>query len=670
MTFAQPAILLLLLLVPLIALGALLAGRQRTKAWQTLVAERLRPRLAAPASPLSRWLSLGCGLLALVLLIIALAQPVAGERETASLVSGRNIIIAIDASRSMLAKDITPDRLTAAKTATFDILDRFPNDRIGLLAFAGTATLQAPLTIDHNALRETLEQLNVDNVPTGGSNLADAVNLAVKSFRETGQKNHGLIVLSDGELHEGELSDASFDAHHAGVFVVSIGIGTRDGDFVPDPTEQDGRFRDRSGNAVLSRLNATPLRNLADSTNGLYLEGVGAGFGQKIDTVIERLDAFENEGKVQFTPIARYSWFLIPAMILMIASLLLRLLWKPARPKGVPVAVTSAVALLFALAPGEASASGKFSLDGYLGTRALNDGQPAEALEYYTKALEGRELSPSDSKGIAKLKYGEATALYQLENYEEAARAFGNALLNDDPVLQRDSHHQLANSLYMRTLNEVKAGKEKGSTLADYQRFIPFLEDAIGHYDSALKIEPEHEQSIKNRAETARFLEELKKQEEEKQQEEQQQQEQEKGEPQEPQEEGNEEEGENQESQDGEPQDQEGGEEGQEGEEQEQDGAGDEGEPQEGENGEEQSEQPGEEGQEEGDQEGEGSESGEEKGEEGKGQSQDPRQVEGVEEREGENAEDFARRILEENADFQRKGLRQKGKQIRPNKDW
>ena len=209
MILAEPAFLFFLLLVPLLALGAVLAGRQRKIAWQKLVAPRLRKKLAAPASPWSRWLSLGCGLFAFTLLTICLSQPIAGEAETTSLVKGRNIIIAVDASRSMLVRDVAPDRLNAAKTAVYELLERFPNDRIGLLAFAGSASLQAPLTVDHNALRETLDQLYETNVPSGGSNLADAINLATRTFKETGQSTHGLIVISDGELHEGELEDAS-----------------------------------------------------------------------------------------------------------------------------------------------------------------------------------------------------------------------------------------------------------------------------------------------------------------------------------------------------------------------------------------------------------------------------------------------------------------------------
>lgn len=656
MTLAEPAFLFLLLLLPLLALGAWLAERQRRVAWQTLVAPRLRRRLAAPASLLARWLSLGCGLLGLCFLIITLAQPIAGKVETTSQVRGRNIIIAVDASRSMLVRDVAPDRLNAAKTAVYELLERFPNDRIGLLAFAGSASLQAPLTIDHNALRETLDQLDESNVPSGGSNLADAINLATKTFKETGQRNHGLIVISDGELHEGELEDASFDARQEGIFVVAIGMGTLEGDFVPDPNESDGRFRDRSGRPVLSRLNPAPLRTLAGDTGGLYLEGVNGNFAEKIDTVISRLDAFEDEGRVQTRAVPRFQWFLIPAMILMIASLLLRFLWVPARPRAVTATpITAALALVVLLGSAPEGSAWTNPLEGFFGSRALKKGDTTKAMEHFEKAAE--KASPEE---LARIRYGQGAASYRAKDYDRAADAFADALLSEESDLQRDAYSQLANTLYHRAMQP----SEKDELSLDDR--IKFMEDAIGHYDSALKIDPKHEASTKNRKATEEALEQLKQaqQQEQQQQQEQEQQQQsgegeegEEGEPQEsqPQNEGEEgEQGEDGEQQEGEEGQEDGeGRQGDEGEEEDGQGQGqDEGED-EGEDGE---QQPGQEGREEGDQQGQ--------------QSAAQQGKEGPAPREDETAEEFARRILEENADFQKDALRKRGRQTVPTKDW
>ena len=516
MTFAEPYFLLLLLLVPLLAAGAFLATRQRKMAWEQLVAPRLRRKLAAPASPLSRWLSLGAGLLGFTFLIIALAQPIAGEQEVTSLVKGRNLIIAIDASRSMLTRDVAPDRLTVARTAVYELLDRFPEDRIGLLAFAGTAAVQAPLTVDHNALRETLDQLDVNNVPAGGSNLADAVNLATRAFRETGQNTHGLIVISDGELHEGELDDATHDATIAGVFVVAIGIGTRDGDFIPDSSEKDNRFRDRNGKPVLSRLNSEPLRNLARDTKGIYLEGAGGDFTDKIDSVINSLDAFEGEGRVQKTPIPRFQWFLVPAMILMIASLLLRFLWAASRPKA--VAASPVTALIIATAfLGTAPKVDAWSnpLDGFLGSQALKKGNPDKALEHFEKAAKNAE-----DDELAKIRFGQGEAAYESLNYARAAEFYSNALLSSNKTLQRDAHSKLANTLYLRTLEELKEMK-RSQNFSKMEALISYLQDAIDHYDSALEIDPKHKPSEQNRQIAQEALEKLKQAQQQKQEQQQ-----------------------------------------------------------------------------------------------------------------------------------------------------
>ena len=647
MILAEPAFLFFLLLVPLLALGAVLAGRQRKIAWQKLVAPRLRKKLAAPASPWSRWLSLGCGLFAFTLLTICLSQPIAGEAETTSLVKGRNIIIAVDASRSMLVRDVAPDRLNAAKTAVYELLERFPNDRIGLLAFAGSASLQAPLTVDHNALRETLDQLYETNVPSGGSNLADAINLATRTFKETGQSTHGLIVISDGELHEGELEDASFDARQAGVFVVSIGMGTREGDFVPDPEEDDGRFRDKNGKPVLSRLNPVPLRTLAGDTGGLYLEGAGSDFAEKIDTVISRLDAFEDEGRVQKTPLPRFQWFLLPAIIFMIASLLLRFLWAPARPR----AVTSTPATLAIIACAWLGTSPDASawnnpLEGFFGARALKKGDTEAAIEHFEKAAE--KASPDE---LARIRYGQGAANYQAGNYAEAGDAFAQALLSNDQQLQRDAHSQLANSLFHRAMKKTQ-DPEGG-----LEQAISYLEDALEHYDSSLELDEKHKASLENSKATKEALEQLKQAQQQQQEQQQQQQS---------------EEGEGEEGEESEPQEGGEGEQNENGEEGEQ---GEEGNPEDGQQGNEEKGQQGD-NQQEGE---EGKDGDQQQGQQGQEEEsqEDGRQGSGTQQaqqgpapREDETAEEFARRILEENADFQKEALHKRGRQIAPTKDW
>lgn len=633
-----------------------MADKHRERGWQVLVSPRLRKNLVVPDSKQARWLSLICGLLGLVLAIFALARPEGDELRTEASIQGRNLIIAIDTSRSMLVADVSPNRLGASKAITYELLERFPNDRLGLIAFAGTAALQAPLTTDHNALRETLDQLTTKNIPTGGSNLADAVNLATRTFKRTGQSTHALIVLTDGELHEGELDDAIFDARQAGVAIVTVGIGTRDGGFVPDEEEADGRFRDNEGNVVLSRLEPAVLRTLAADTGGIFLTGGGAGLGQKIDMVLSRIDAFESEGGIRTTRPPLFHLFLLPAMFFFILAMLIRPFWP--RPKA--TATPALMLCLLALGLPRAEAFDN-PFEGWLGTRALENGDPEAALEHFEKAQRN-----ADGQRLARLKYAEGAANYQLKNFDKAAQAFSDVLLEGDDAMRRDAHHHIANSLYHRVLEipEEERREKIGQS-------INYLEEAVSHYEQALTLDDEHDPTIENKKVTEDFLKMLKQQQEQQQQQQQQQQ-QEEEEQQGGGEEGEENEEEGNEQQNGEQS--EGSEESENGEE----GQQEEGDSSE-ENGQSGKEEQGEDGEPKPGQEEEG-ENGEQGGEnqqsQEEGEKNENPQTGGsgrpLEARphEDETAEEFARRILEQSADLQKDPLRSHRRQQRVEKDW
>lgn len=445
-------------------------------------------------------------------------------------------------------------------------------------------------------------------------------------------------------------------------------MGTREGDFVPDSSQKDGRFRDQNGKPVLSRLNATPLQNLALATKGLYLEGTGGNFTQKIDAVINHLDSFEDEGRVQKTPIPRFQWFLIPAMFFLLASLFLRLLWAPARPPALKSAPLVTGLITFALLASSPKTSAWTNpLEGFFGSQALKKGDSEKALEHFEKAAEKAE-----PEKLAQIRFGQGTANYQAGRHEEAGAAFSEALLSENPTLQRDAHSQLANTLYHRSLKMAQANQ------GDLKEPISLLEDALEHYNSSLAIDKKFKPATKNRKVAAEALEQLK-------QAQQQQQQQQQNQP----EEGEE----NQENQDQQPQDQ--NDDNQQGEqnnenqqqesnEQEQQNQENNQDQEQGEGEEQREEEKNEQGnegdsqEEKGEQEQNQNNQDQDQGEQGE-QSQENKQQTGQQSqqtqqapapREGETAEEFARRILEENADFQREALRKHGRQYVPTKDW
>lgn len=270
MTPANPLWLILLVLIPLLVIAAVLAARTRRKIWSAFVAARLRPRLLRRSSPVPRWIAFGCLLAAFALLVIALSRPQGESGRESEKILGRNLIFMLDLSRSMQVRDVQPSRLAQAKATAYELLEALPNDRVGVIGFTATPYLFAPLTVDHNAVRETISQLDTEWLPTGASDIAAGLELGIETLKETGVRQNAIVLLTDGEQTAGDLIPAAEKAKAAGIEVITIGFGTEAGDFIPDDSFADGRFRDRSGREVISRLETDNLREISQLTGGRF----------------------------------------------------------------------------------------------------------------------------------------------------------------------------------------------------------------------------------------------------------------------------------------------------------------------------------------------------------------------------------------------------------------
>ncbi|NNM30948.1 MAG: VWA domain-containing protein, partial [Akkermansiaceae bacterium] len=490
------------MLIPLLLTAAILTSRRRGRRWQRLVASRLRPLLVRPRSRARRWISYAVSLLAFSLVIVSLAGPNAGYRDETETIRGRNLLLAIDVSRSMLATDESPNRLAAVRAAALEILDRFPNDRIGIIAFSGSPWLQAPLTIDHAALPETLQQLDADTLPRGGSDLQAAIELAVRTLKETGQRTNALIVLSDGEFHEGDIENAADDADEAGVTIFAAGFGSEEGAFIPDPKQRDGRLRDRNGSLVFSRLKSEPLRLLARRTGGFYTLGSGKYFATNLGSAVEQLDRFEMEGNQRRVPIPRFHWFLVPAIVLFIIGRLLNTPWHILR-------APAAAALAILCFPSGAEAR---LLPATPGERALADGRNEDALELFAT-----EIAEARGERKARLHLGEGAAAYRLKDFTRALAAYSEALLAEDPAVQEQAHYALGNSLFFRGLAYLQPDDPE-ETKPDPEQAIAHWRDALGHFDDALAINPANQNAAENRDRVRKMLEDLQQQQEQQEQ--------------------------------------------------------------------------------------------------------------------------------------------------------
>jgi len=272
LTFSQPAWFFALAIVPIIA-GLYFWSQRRSDALLSkVVAPRLRAQLAGAVSMGRRTLKSVLILAVFGLVAVALARPQMGFIQREVKQRGRDVIVAIDTSRSMLATDVAPSRLARAKLVAQDLLRLVRGDRIGLVAFAGSAFLQAPLTLDYNAVQTSLEELDTTVIPKGGTNISEAIRTAEQAFGKGEGQTRALIILADGEELDADGISAAKRAATLGVRVFTVGIGSGEGSLIPVRTEDGGTdfVRDTSGKPVQSRLDEKRLRDIAEAGGGFY----------------------------------------------------------------------------------------------------------------------------------------------------------------------------------------------------------------------------------------------------------------------------------------------------------------------------------------------------------------------------------------------------------------
>lgn len=238
---------------------------------------------------------------ALIILILAIAGPQFGSKLKEVKRKGIEIIIALDISNSMLAEDIQPNRLERAKQAILRLLDQLENDRIGLIVFAGDAYTQVPITSDYSGARMFLSNINTNIVTRQGTAIGKALRLAGNSFTQDAESNKAIIIISDGENHEGDAIQEAEQANEKGIKVYSIGMGSPDGSPIPlrGAYNQKEFLKDRHGNVVTSKLNTRMLSQIAMAGGGKYYHATSTNVGlNKLFSDLNKLAKVEIEAKV------------------------------------------------------------------------------------------------------------------------------------------------------------------------------------------------------------------------------------------------------------------------------------------------------------------------------------------------------------------------------------
>jgi Ca-activated chloride channel family protein len=294
MRFGSAEYLHLLWLVPLLAGFFFWVSHRRRVRLENFAGRELLGRLVRSAGGERTVIRHILFLLALTFLILSAARPMWGTRETEVARRGVDVIIAMDTSLSMDAEDVKPSRLRKAKLQMTGLVDRLRGDRVGLVAFAGTAFVQCPLTLDHSAAKMFLDIMDSGLIPRPGTALSQAISTSVEAFRSRERKYKVLVLLTDGEDHEGDPLAAARAAAEDGVVIHTVGIGSPAGEPIPIRNEQgrvSGYKKDRGGEVVTSRLDEETLRAIAQATGGLYLRATAGEV--ELDTLAAEISGME-----------------------------------------------------------------------------------------------------------------------------------------------------------------------------------------------------------------------------------------------------------------------------------------------------------------------------------------------------------------------------------------
>ena len=402
MSWGNPWVLLAL---PLPVLGLILLRRMAQRGaplrwpamrWVAISGDRVRP-----ASPEKIRVTMFV-MLAIALALIAIASPRWGEDTSQSYSHTREVIIAIDLSRSMLAEDIAPSRLDHARQTTEYLLDSLQGESVGLVVFAGTAFVQVPLGPDYRIIREFMPSLDTDYLPRGGSDYSKMLVAALEGFSETADRDRYLIVLSDGESSTEGWEQRLGRMAEREIHVVAIGLGTPKGAFVPD-LQNGGYLADANGDAVHSKLMPATLEALARRTGGKYLDGAALTDADDVKALLAQTVETGRKGRVANAAgsarIERFQWFLLPAILFGLASLL-REFQQRTKPRqirrdddapseqtsDVPTRLAACVTLILALISSP-PAGAHFDSEAEFQVQEVFDSNPAERLRAIAEHL-------------------------------------------------------------------------------------------------------------------------------------------------------------------------------------------------------------------------------------------------------------------------------------------
>lgn len=320
--FASPEYLNLLYLIPILIGLYFYFFISKKKSLEIFANKKLHSILFGRKSFLKEHLKFGLLIISIVFLILSIAKPQLGSKLEEVKQSGIDIYILLDVSLSMSAEDLKPNRLEQAKNEISSLIRKLDGDRIGLIIFAGEPYIQFPLTTDYSAANLFLSAVDFNSVPAQGTAIASAINMAIKSFDYSAKTQKVIVIITDGEDHEGDIDKAIEEANDKGILIYTIGMGSPTGSPIPIYDNRGNQIdfkKDENGNLILTKLDELTLQNIASKSNGKYY--FASGSRNELD------DIYKDLSKLQETEFGtrtitdyddKYYYFLIPALFVLI----------------------------------------------------------------------------------------------------------------------------------------------------------------------------------------------------------------------------------------------------------------------------------------------------------------------------------------------------------------
>lgn len=315
----------LLLIIPVLVLLFALLVFWKKKTQKKFADKELLRKLSPDRSLGKSILKLVTISLGIGCLVIALVNPKFGTKLETVKREGVDVVFALDVSKSMLAEDIAPNRLEKSKQLVTQIINNLASDRVGIIAYAGSAFPQLPITTDYAAAKMFLQSMNTDMVSSQGTAIKDAIELATTYFNDQDQTNRIVFLISDGEDHEGQAADIAKEAAREGIRIVTIGVGTSKGG--PIPNKRNGIIqsykKDNNGETVITRLNPQTLQEIASAANGEYISGTSTSeVVEKVTGILQNMDKKEFESQQIAEYKSQFQWFLALGLFFLFLDIL------------------------------------------------------------------------------------------------------------------------------------------------------------------------------------------------------------------------------------------------------------------------------------------------------------------------------------------------------------